>query len=43
VSFPTLEDARQFALRNAGRLFWLRDNLWAFENYGRRTAEQIIA
>ena len=41
--FPTLDDAIAFAKRNDARLFYLRDGVWAFQNYGKRTAEQIAA
>lgn len=40
-NFQTLEDAISFAKRNDARLFYLRDGVWAFQNYGKHTPEQI--
>jgi len=41
-TFPSLDDAIAFAERNEARLFYIRDGVWAFENYGKRSPEQII-
>ena len=41
-NFQTFEDAIAFAKRNDARLFYIRDGLWAFLNYGKRTPERIV-
>ena len=42
VTFDTLEAALDFADRNDGKLFYLRPNVFAFQNRAHRTAEEEV-